>query len=455
MPSPNNDWQPRVAVIDDELISRREIKRGLERENRLVEIFADGSSALKRMNQVAFDLVICDLKLPDINGLEILQRIKKRFRQTEVIMITGFGSVESAIEAIRSGAFHYVTKPVKMAELRALAGQALTKVKLRQEKEALENELFSSRRNYDLIGNSPATEKVRQMIKKVAPLSCNVLIQGESGTGKELVARALHLGSPRKDNAFISFNCGSFTEELIANELFGHEKGAFTGAVETKIGLLEAAHQGTIFLDEIATMPASMQVKLLRFVQERNILRVGGIKPITVDVRMIAASNQELNRAVENGKFRQDLYYRLKVVLISLPPLRSRLEDIPLLVKHFISRYSEAFGKQISGVSPQVLGILENYPFPGNVRELEHIIESAVALAENSTIEPVDLPPDIQKLSFNNIDRDKWPSLQELEKAYIQKVLVKTGYKKQAAARLLKIPRTTLWRKLKRYNIQE
>ncbi len=448
------DWQPRVAVIDDEMISRREIKRGLEREGYLVETFADGTSALRQIEQNAFDLIICDLKLPDISGMDILKRACEVSHRTEVIMITGFSSIESAIEAIRSGAFHYVTKPLKMAELRALASQALTKVKLKIEKEALEKELFSGPRNYQIIGHSKAIEQVRQMIKKVAPLSCNVLIQGESGTGKELVARALHCGSKRRNNPFISFNCGSFAEELIANELFGHEKGAFTGAIETKLGLLESAHKGTIFLDEIGTMPMSMQIKLLRFVQERTILRVGGIKPIAVDVRLIAASNQDLNRAVVNKKFRQDLYYRLKVVLITLPPLRSRLEDIPVLVNHFITRYSHAFGKHVTGVSPGVLDILCNYPFPGNIRELEHIIESAVALAEDTVIRRADLPPDIQNLSFNNLQQQKWPSLEEYEKDYIQKVLVKTGYKKQAAARILKIPRTTLWRKLKRFNLQ-
>ncbi len=449
-----NDWQPRVAVIDDEAISRREIKRGLEQEGYLVETFPDGTSAIRHIEQNAFDLIICDLRLPDISGMDILRQVREISSRTEVIMITGFSSIESAIEAIRSGAFHYVTKPLKMAELRALASQALTKVKLKIEKEALEKELFSGRQHCQIIGHSKAIGQVRQMIKKVAPLSCNVLIQGESGTGKELVARALHFGSKRRNKPFISFNCGSFTEELIANELFGHEKGAFTGAIETKLGLLESAHKGTIFLDEIGAMPMSMQVKLLRFVQERTLLRVGGVKPIAVDVRLIAASNQDLNLAVANKKFRQDLYYRLKVVLITLPPLRSRLEDIPILVKHFVDRYSHAFGKQITGVSQQVLDSLCNYPFPGNIRELEHIIESAVALAEDTIIRQADLPADIQNLSFNNLQQQRWPSLEEHEKEYIQKVLVKTGYKKQAAARILKIPRTTLWRKLKRFNLQ-
>jgi two-component system, NtrC family, response regulator AtoC len=281
-----------------------------------------------------------------------------------------------------------------------------------------------------------------------------VLIQGESGTGKEMVARALHRRSERKEGPFVSFNCGGFTEELITNELFGHEKGAFTGANETKVGLLEAAHNGTIFLDEISEMPTTMQVKLLRFVEERVLLRVGGVKPIPVDVRLIAASNQELKEMVKKRTFREDLFYRLNVVAITLPPLRTRRDDIPLLVRHFLAKYGRAFNKEISGVSSDVMRILSRYPFPGNVRELENIVERAVALSEETELSVSDLPSDLRELSISSLEKNRRLSLEEMEKAYIQEVLIETDYKKGAAAEILGIPRTTLWRKMKRFGLE-
>jgi DNA-binding NtrC family response regulator len=403
------------------------------------------------LEQIPFDLVLCDLMLPDYSGLDVLKIIKERFPRTEVIINTGFGSVDSAIEAIRAGAFHYVTKPVKMAELRALTARALEKVCLVKEKEALKNALYSQSRHPNIIGKSLPMQAVFGLIDKVSPLMCNVLIEGESGTGKELVARAIHLQGPRRDSPFMSFNCGGFTEELIANEIFGHEKGAFTGATNKKIGLLEAAHKGTIFLDEIGEMPVSMQVKLLRFLQERTLLRVGGINPIPVDVRIIAASNQNLEEAVKKKTFREDLYYRLNVVRITLPLLRDRKDDIPLLVEHFLDKYKRAFNKKINGLMPETLEILLNHPFHGNVRELENLIERAVALTDEPNIRPHDLPPDLQRHS--NGRPDVWPSLEEKEQEYIRQVLIKTNYKKGLAAEILKIPRTTLWRKMKQLGL--
>ena len=367
--------------------------------------------------------------------------------------MTGYGSIDTAVEAIRAGAFHYLAKPLKIAELRSLAEHALEKVKLIREKELLKKALFSQSRQQYLIGHSPAIQQVLGLVKKVCSLNCNVLILGESGTGKELVARALHFLGVRREHPFICFNCGGFTEELIANELFGHEKGAFTGAFDTQIGLLEAAHRGTIFLDEIGAMPASMQVKLLRFVQERSLIRVGGIKPIPVDVRLVAAGNQDLKAAVDRKQFREDLYYRLNVVLIDLPPLRSRKDDIPLLIRHFLNKYSGQFGKTISDIEPEALEILMQYPFPGNVRELENIVERAVALTDRTVLGPRDLPGDLQQLSISSFESDSWPSLEEKEKEYIRQVLIKTDRRKAAAAEILKIPRTTLWRKMKRLGL--
>jgi two-component system, NtrC family, response regulator AtoC len=443
----------RVAVIDDEPIACREMKRALQKDHYLVETFPDGESALSRMNRISFDLVVCDLKLPGENGLQVLRRTKERSPDTEFIMVTGHSSVDSAIEAIQSGAFHYVNKPVRQAELRALVGKALEKVRLVREKEALKKALYSQGMEKEIIGHSPAMQEVFSLIQKLSPLTCNVLIQGESGTGKELVARALHFNGPRREMPFLPFNCGGFTEELIANELFGHEKGAFTGAANIKIGLLESAQKGTIFLDEIGEMPLSMQVKLLRFIQERSFLRVGGTRPVVVDVRIIAASNQSLLDAVKEKKFREDLYYRLNVVPISIPPLRQRLDDIPVLLRRFLSRYSHAFGKEITGAEPEVMEVLQNYPYPGNVRELENIVERAVALAEDSTIRLRDLPSDLQAFTVKSLETHRWPSLEEAEREYIRRVLIETKYQKSLAAKILKIPRTSLWRKMKRMGL--
>lgn len=443
-----------IAVIDDEPVARREIQRAMKKAACSVETFADGESALKKMARVHFDLALCDLKLPGINGIKVLETIKARAPQTEVILMTAYSTIETAIQAIQAGAFHYATKPLNMKELCNLSMRAMEKVRLTREKEALEQALFPRHHQMDLIGHSRQIQEVRNLVKKVSHLNCNVLIQGESGTGKELVARALHFQGLRKKSPFISFNCGSFTEELCANELFGHERGAFTGATETQIGLIESAHKGTIFLDEIGAMPLAMQVKLLRFVQERTLIRVGGVKPIPVDVRLIAASNQDLKEAVEKKKFRQDLYYRLNVVVISLPPLRDRNKDIPLLMQHFLEKYSRVFGKHMHGVNPEAMEILMHYPFPGNVRELENIIERAVALGDRKTIHSADLPSDLQKLSISSADIQQWPSLEEKEREYIRLVLMKTHHHKAAAAKILKIPRTTLWRKIKRFGIE-
>jgi DNA-binding NtrC family response regulator len=451
MRSTDDMENPRVAVIDDEDIVCREIKRGLEKDHYRVETFQEGGAALRRLNQIPFDLVLCDLMLPDQSGLDVLKTIKDRFPNIEVIIITGYSSINSALEAIRAGAFHYVTKPVKLAELRALVARAFEKVCLVKEKEALKTALDSQSRHPSIIGKSLPMQAVFGLIDKVSPLLCNVLIEGESGTGKELVARAIHLQGPRRDRPFMSFNCGGFTEELIANEIFGHEKGAFTGATHKKVGLLEAAHKGTIFLDEIGEMPVSMQVKLLRFIQERTLLRVGGINSIPVDVRIIAASNQDLEKAVKRKTFREDLYYRLNVVRITLPPLRDRKDDIPLLVGHFLDKYKRAFDKDINGLMPETVEILLNHPFPGNIRELENLIERAVALTDEPDIHLHDLPPDLQRHSSDR--PDAWPSLEEKEREYIRQVLIKTNHKKGLAAEILEIPRTTLWRKMKRLGL--
>lgn len=445
----NENKQPRVALVDDEEIPLREIRRHLEKESYAIETFIDGESVLKRMKETSFDLVLCDLRLPGINGIDVLKAIKSTCPHTEVIVITGYASVDTAIEAIQSGAFHFVTKPVKMGELKSLVSRALEKTALIKEKNALKKALFTQSRQQYLIGHSPAIQEVIALIKKVCSVNCNLLVLGESGTGKELVARAVHFLGSRRESPFIAFNCGGFTEDLISNELFGHEKGAFTGAVDTRIGLLETADKGTVFLDEINTMPAVMQIKLLRFLQERTLIRLGGTRQIPVDVRIIAAGNQDLEQEVAKQHFREDLYYRLKVVSIYLPPLRDRVEDIPLLVQHFLNKYNEQFNKNLNGIENEVIDILKSYPFPGNVRELENIIERAVALSADPWITTDDLPRDLLDYTIDRLEQDRWPSLKDYENDYIRRVLKKTGFHRDNAAKILGIPRTTLWRRLK------
>lgn len=443
----------RLAIVDDEITICRRLKRVLLNEGFEVETFQKGYEFLTQHQTSPFQIVFLDLRLPDIDGLDILSHLKPADDNLEAIIITGYGSIESAIEAIKMGAYHYLTKPFRIDEVKLLAEGAKEKIELKIENRQLKDALNSKEIFKGFIGTSKVMQDVFDTIKKIAPINCNVLIEGETGTGKELAARSIHLLSPRKKYPFISFNCGGFTEELIANELFGHEKGAYTGATATRIGLLESANKGTVFLDEIGEMPISMQVKLLRVIQEKKILRLGGTKHIDLDIRIIAATNKDLKKAVLEGSFRNDLYYRLDVVSLSLPRLAERKDDIPFLIYHFIEKYNKSFGKKTTRVSPRTLDILMNYGFPGNVRELENIIQRAVALAEGDTIRVKDLPSDLQRLEFKSMDGEGLLSLEELEKEYIKKVLKKTGFNKSLTSKILNLPRTTLWRKMKKYGL--
>jgi DNA-binding NtrC family response regulator len=446
--------QLRLAIVDDEEIVCRRLSQVLAREDFEVEAFIMGRSFLERMVQQPFDLVFLDMRLPDLDGLDILSRIKGLRPMTEVVIITGYKSVETAVEAIRKGAFHYIAKPVNLAEIRLLAQTVREKIAMREENQRLREALKGESGLTSIIGNSPVVQELFTLIRKVAPVDCNVLVQGGSGTGKALAARAIHQLSPRKDQPFVAFNCGGFTDELINSELFGYERGAFTGATATKVGLLESAAGGTVFLDEIGEMPLTMQVKLLHVLQERQILRVGGTKPIELDIRIIAATNKDLKHEVEQGGFREDLFFRLNVVSIALPLLSERSEDIPLLVRFFIEKYSLAFHKQVTGIRQQALDILTHYSFPGNVRELENIIERAVALTDGEEIGPQDLPKDLQQLEFDTVEGGGLLTLEEMERRYIVKVLQSTGYNKGLTAQILDVPRTTLWRKIKSYGLE-
>ena len=443
----------RIAIVDDEVTVCRRLSQALARDGYEVEAFTTGRSFLERMQEGAFDIVFCDLRLPDTSGMDVLARCKAVRSETEVIIITGYGTIDGAIEAIKEGAWHYATKPLKLNEIRVLTRGALDRISMRQENQRLREALKFSAGLTTIVGNSPAVKELFSMVQRIAQVDCNILLQGASGTGKALVARAIHQLSPRKDHPFVSFNCGGFTEELISSELFGYEKGAFTGAAATKIGLLESASGGTVFLDEVGEMPPTMQVKLLHVIQERRILRVGSTRPIDLDIRIVAATNRDLKHEVAQGNFREDLFYRLNVVTIPLPGLSERRDDIPLLVNHFIEKYSLAFRKKVSAIQPQALQILMGYTFPGNIRELENIIERGVALTDCDQIRPQDLPQDIQHLEFDTIEGEGLLPLDELEKRYIAKVLETTGFNKGLTAQILNIPRTTLWRKLKEYKL--
>jgi len=439
----------KIFVLDDEAITVKRLVQALKRDGYQAEGFISGKEVLNRIQIEAPDLIVMDIRLGDADGVELMQHMHSMVPELVVILMTGYASIEHAVNATKKGAFHYLEKPFKLDDLRRLIQEALLEAKQKQQKGLLQKELREAGRFGEIIGASPVMLKLFKTITQVAPLDCNVLIQGESGTGKELVARSLHLNSPRVAKPFVSFNCGSFSEELIANELFGHEKGAFTGALTTKLGLLETANGGTVFLDEIGEMPQPMQIKLLRVLQERSCLRVGGVTPINLDVRIIAASNRNLEKMVAAGEFRQDLYYRLKVVMLELPPLRQRLEDIPALTAHFANKVAKRFGKKNLTILPEFLEPLASYTFPGNVRELEHIIERAVALNQDGRLQLSDLPPDIVwGPTINNRGEPSVP-LKDLEMDHILEVYRQCGYNQTETAKRLGISRTTLWRRMR------
>ena len=441
----------RIYILDDEIVTVRRLVQALGKDGYEVEGFVSASEAMARFSEIPAEVLVTDVRLNDADGLDILQRVIALAPATKVILMTGYASVDHAVRAMKAGAYHYLAKPFRLEELRNAVRDAL------QDAGAgggLEPEPGSGDRFAGIIGCSPAMQEIFKTIRQIAPLNCNVLIQGESGTGKELVARALHSASGRGRQPFIPFNCGAFSEELVANELFGHEKGAFTGAVSTKLGLLEAANGVTVFLDEVGEMPIPMQIKLLRVIQERTLLRVGGIAPVSINVRLIAATNRDIEKMIAAGEFRQDLFYRLKVVMINIPPLRKRQEDIPLLVEHFVSFIAEQFGKPVPEIGADFLGALSSYTFPGNVRELQNIVERAVALSRESVLTARDLPPDIFFAETKpSVPEKNTHHLKVLEQEHITEVYRRTGFNQTETARLLGISRTTLWRRLKALNL--
>jgi DNA-binding NtrC family response regulator len=450
------DQHAKLLIIDDERVALKNLEHVMKKEGYEVTATQSGQNALKLLEDQQFDVVLTDLKMEKVDGVQILKRCRELHPDTEVIMITGFATLESAVEAMKHGAFYYIAKPFKLDEVRKVVKEAVHKVALKRENRHLREQLESYQGKVKIITQDAAMQKLLDVTRQVAPVDTNVLVSGESGTGKELFARYLHMNSARAGGPFFAINCGAFTEELLTNELFGHEKGAFTGAANMKKGLIEMASGGTLFLDEVTEMPTSMQVKLLRVIQERELLRVGGTEPVKVDVRLVAATNRDVQEAVRTGAFRQDLYFRLNVVSLRIPPLSARKDDIPLLSYFFLKKYATLMKKPVTEISDEVVALLMNYDFPGNVRELENIMERGVALANGNTIELAHLPEDLKELSIKTFRKKegKIPSLDEQEESYIKWVLNESGGNKTLAAQVLGIDRVSLWRKLKKYGLE-
>ena len=438
-----------ILVVDDERTVRDSLYNWFIEDGYHVDCAEDAKKALSTLEAESFDIVLADIKMPGMDGLEMLKRIKNIQKDVIVIMMTAFATVETAVQALKDGAFDYVTKPFDPDDLSHLIRNASKQISLMEENEVLKDKVVSLENVEDLIGESEAMVQVLREIESVAQSNASVIITGESGTGKELVARAIHANSPRRYFPLVSVHCGALSESLLESELFGHEKGAFTGAVYNRKGRFEMADSGTIFLDEIATISSKMQVELLRVLESKSFVRVGGNKEIKSDFRVICATNRDLKAMVDSGVFREDLYYRLNVVNIQVPPLRERTEDIPLLVDYFIKKYCTTMNRPIMTVDPAALKRLEEFPFPGNIRELENMIERAIVVGNGKKITLKDLP--IEKAEST----PAFESLDELEKHHVQQILDKYNWNISASAKALKVDRVTLYNKIKKYQLKQ
>ena len=439
----------KILVVDDEVLIRDMIKKGLSQMGGFsVEVAQSGLEAIEKMEKDVFDLVLTDLKMPEMDGLELLKTIKGTRPEIMVILMTAFGSIETAVEAMRIGANDYVTKPIDLNELVLHISKVQKESLLLRENRLLRMEVRKKFEFNNIIGKSKKMQEVFSLIEKVALGSSTVMIYGGSGTGKELVAKAIHYNSPRADRPFIPFNCGAIPETLVESELFGHTKGAFTGAIQAKKGLFEEADGGTLFLDEISSILPSVQVKLLRVLQEREVMKVGSTERTKIDVRMIAATNENLEENMKKGKFREDLFYRLHVFPIFLPDLKDRKEDIPLLAYHFLDLYSKEAKKEIRGISKEAMKLLLEYPWPGNVRELENTIERAVVMTDQNYLVPNDFPKDLMEGFSEMIKRgvkDR-KSLDDIKSEYIKEILKEVGGNKRIASEILRVNPRTLYR---------
>jgi len=455
-----------ILIVDDEIQNREYLTEILCEENYNVTGASNGKEAIAKLSQDTYHVVLTDLKMPELDGLGLIKYLIDNRLKSIGIIYTGYGSVKTAVDAMRLGAFDYITKPFKADEIKVVVKKALDHLALQEENIYLKQQLKDRYRFNNIIGNSEKMQQVFGMIDKIASTDSSVLILGESGTGKELVARALHFNSPRSQNPFVPVNCGAIPEELLESELFGHEKGAFTGAFRTRIGRFELAQGGSIFLDEVSEMSPNLQVKLLRVIQEREFERVGGVKSIRADVRIIAATNKILDDEVEKGRFREDLYYRLNVIPVQLPPLRERTDDIPLLIKHFSDKCSEEKSCNMITFSRKATSALVHYRWPGNVRELENMVERMAVLCDGPEVDLSDLPDKILSGAANStsvvpsIDIpesgiDLSTAVSEFEKSIIIQALNRSNWIKNRAAKLLHVNRTTLVEKIKKQKLQK
>ena len=446
----------KILLVEDEELSRESLTKLLKTVGYAVKGAASGEKAIQLLEVERFDIVVADLFLPDSNGIDILKTVKGNSPQTEVILITGHASAETAVKAMKEGAFDYITKPLNFEELQIILTKAAEKHQLLNENVYLRKQLRDKYGFANIIGNSPAMQKVFSRMRRIISTESTVLVLGESGTGKEIVAKAIHFNGQRKDKPFIAVNCAAIPESLLESELFGHLKGSFTGAIRDKIGKFEAANFGTIFLDEIGTMPMHLQTKLLRVLQEQEVEKVGSTRPVKLDVRVISATNINLEEEVKKGNFREDLFYRLNVIPIVIPPLRSRAEDVLPLTKHFIEKCCKEMKRSMMTVSKEALQTLELYQWPGNVRELENVVERIIALTDGDVITMQDIPANIREQVMTKVtDRgvDLTRTINEIEKQMITEALSLTkGVKAQAAA-MLKLNRTTLVEKMRRLGI--
>jgi DNA-binding NtrC family response regulator len=444
-----------LLVADDEKNIREGLAEALESDGYRALMAADGEEAMRSVDSGEVDLVITDLRMPKMSGTDLLDKIAARYPGLPVIVLTGHGTIEDAVAAMRSGAFDFLTKPVNLDHLSILVKRALETREMARKNRELEAEVEAQRRTSSIIGKSTEMKKVFDLIRRVAPTRASVLVTGESGVGKELVADAIHNLSPRRDGPLVKVHCAALAESLLESELFGHEKGSFTGAQARKRGRFELADKGTLFLDEIGEINQNVQIKILRVLQERKFERVGGEETVDVDVRIIAATNRDLKEEIGKGNFREDLYYRLNVVNIRVPPLRERRDDIPLLAMSFLREFAEENGKSLEGFDPKARQALYAYPWPGNVRELRNTVESAVVMAGSGLVGPEDLPPNV---SSSGEERDvRVPvgsTLEEAEKILIRETLVAQGGNKSKTAEILGIGRKTLYQKIEEYGLE-
>lgn len=459
---------PRILVVDDEMIVCESCQRILEEEGLEVEIALSGAEAFAKMRENPFDIVITDLKMPGIDGMEVLRTLRKEYPDTIVIMITGFSTVETAVEAMKLGAFDYIPKPFTPDEVTIVVKKAIEQKNLLLENLYLRQELQEKYGFHNIVGKSKKMQEIYRIIAKVAPTESTVLIYGQSGTGKELIARAIHYNSPRRDKQFVTVDCAVLSENLLESELFGHVRGSFTGAVTTKPGLFEVADGGTVFLDEVGNISLPIQAKLLRVLQEREFTPVGGTKAKKVDIRLIAATNKDLEKMIKEETFREDLYYRLNIVPIVLPPLKERQEDIPLLAVHFLKKYSEEMGKTIKGFTPEAMEKLMKYPWPGNVRELENVIERTVVMMDEEMvrIEHLILPGQqeneraekqvpMTSEELKEIKKQlREKAVEEIEKAFVINALERNQWNVTRAAEEVGMLRPNFQALMRKYNLR-